>query len=528
MESPAVPGYRLRARLGVGASGTVWCAERIADGRGVAIKVLGHPHPATDLDRALREFSVLQRVCVEGLVGFHEALALSDPVDALAIVLDHVDGGSLASVLAARGHLSAGEAVTVASPVARTLAGLHQLGVVHGDVTPGNVLLERSGRPVLADLGVARLVGETPGDVFGTEGFTAPEVEGGAVPTPASDVYAVGALAWWCVTGEAPPPVPLRRPLAELAPRVGADFVTAVERCLAGQPGDRPSAAEAALLLFDAAPCEPLRLVVGQDEVALLTRRIRASGRLPELEEVPTTWRTRACADVAAAIRSSARVARRVSRAAGVRAAAILGAGLLASSAMVGGVTGAGGAAIPGGGAAGSASAAGAEGARASNGSTSPGSTSPGAVPSRNVPAADRPAEARRTATAPATDPASLVRELSSVRAGLMNSGDPDALGDLDLPGSSAWATDAALLRQVARTGQRFEDVAFTVRSVRTLTTLPGAAQVQAVVDTSAHTVIGPGGRRSSRPPEAGRPMVFHLRWASGLWRVERVSQPTT
>jgi hypothetical protein len=501
----------------------VWCAERTADGRDVAIKVLGHPDPATDLDQALREFSVLQRVCVEGLVGFHEALALSDPVDALAIVLDHVDGGSLASVLAARGHLSAGEAVTVASPVARTLAGLHQLGVVHGDVTPSNVLLERSGRPVLADLGVARLVGETPGDVFGTEGFTAPEVEGGAAPTPASDVYAVGALAWWCVTGEVPPPVPLRRPLAELAPRVGADFVTAVERCLAGQPGDRPSAAEAALLLFDAAPCEPLRLVVGQDEVALLTRRIRASGPLPELEEVPTTWRIRSRADVTAAIRSSARVARRVSRGAGVRAVAVLGAGLLASAAVVGGVTGAGGAAIPGGGAAGRASAAGAVREGASNGSTSPGT-----VPSRNVPAADRPAEARRTATAPATDPASLVRELSSVRAGLMNSGDPDALGDLDLPGSSAWATDAALLRQVARTGQRFEDVAFTVRSVRTLTTLPGAAQVQAVVDTSAHTVIGPGGRRASRPPEAGRPMVFHLRWASGLWRVERVSQPTT
>jgi hypothetical protein len=120
------------------------------------------------------------------------------------------------------------------------------------------------------------------------------------------------------------------------------------------------------------------------------------------------------------------------------------------------------------------------------------------------------------------------MQELSRVRAGLMNSGDPGALDDLDVPGSSAWSADAALLQQVATNGQRFEGVVLTVRSARVLTSRGGAAQVEAVVDTAAHTVVGPDGRRTPRPPEVGRPMVFHLRWAEGLWRVERVSVPAT
>jgi hypothetical protein len=507
----------------------VWRAERVADGRVVAIKVLGHAASAPDTDQALREFAVLQRVRVEGLVGFHEVLALDDAVGSLALVLDHVDGGSLASVVAARGHLTPGEAVTVASPIARTLSGLHQVGVVHGDVTPGNVLLERSGRPVLADLGVARLVGEAPGELFGTEGFTAPEVEAGALPTSASDVYAVGALVWWCVTGEAPPPVPLRRPLAELVPWLGADFVTAVERCLAGQPQARPSAAEAALQLFDAASCEPLRLVLGHDEVALITRRIRSGAPLPEPREVSTTWVTRAVGGVAASARSSKHLTRRILRDRALRPVAVLVSGVLASAAVLGGVAVAG-AAIPGQAPDGAPRAG---GAGASSGTstagTAPSVAAKGGAPSAGDASVVRPrAEVRRAPTAPATDPRALMQELSGVRAGLMSSGDPKALDDLDVPGSIAWAADAALLEEVAESGRRFQQVAFTVRSARALTARGGHAQVEAVVDTAAHEVIGPDGRTTSRPPEAGRPMVFHLRWGDGLWRVERVSMPTT
>ena len=274
---PEVPGYVLGEVLGRGGSGTVWAATRESDGVAVAVKVV--PVGSADqADSLAREFAVLARVDVEGLVGFHQAVGLPGEPAAVALVLDHVRGGSLEGVVQARGHLSVGESVTMLAPVARALAGLHGLGVVHGDVTPGNVLVERTGRPLLADLGVASLVGEVPGQLWGTEGFVAPEVLDRGVVSRASDVYAVGALAWWCVTGSPPAPVALRRPLEELAPGLPSAWSEITLRALQGDPDARPTAAELALAYYDSAPCEPLRLVVGSDETSLLTQRLRQSG----------------------------------------------------------------------------------------------------------------------------------------------------------------------------------------------------------------------------------------------------------
>ena len=157
--APQVPGYSLGARLGVGGSAVVWAATRDSDGVQVAIKVLAVA-AGEHSDAAVRELTVLGRVEVEGLVRLHEVVTLSGDEPRVALVLDQVGGGSLERVVRARGHLSVGESVTVLAPVARALAGLHAAGVVHGDVTPGNVLVERSGRPLLGDLGVARFVGE--------------------------------------------------------------------------------------------------------------------------------------------------------------------------------------------------------------------------------------------------------------------------------------------------------------------------------------------------------------------------------
>ena len=235
MEPLQVPGYRLGERLGAGSHAQVWRAHRVADGRPVALKLVPLPAEGEDADQAVREFAVLQRLRVDGLVRCHDAVLLPER-GALALVLDLVEGGSLASVVAARGHLSVGEAVTVVAPVARALAGLHAAGVVHADLAPDNVLLERRGRPVVGDLGVARLRGEARGAVFGTSGFIAPEVEFGTMPTSASDVYAVGALAWWCVAGAAPAAAPLRQPLEDLVPGLPSAWVHAVEACLAPDP----------------------------------------------------------------------------------------------------------------------------------------------------------------------------------------------------------------------------------------------------------------------------------------------------
>ena len=145
---PRVPGYDLGELLGQGAAGRVWSATRVEDGARVAVKVVS-VRGDDDADRVARELSVLATTTVEGVVGFRESVGLDTDPPAVAIVLDLARGGSLARAVGARGHLSVGEAVTVLAPVAKALAGLHAAGVVHGDVSPGNVLLEPWPEPVL-------------------------------------------------------------------------------------------------------------------------------------------------------------------------------------------------------------------------------------------------------------------------------------------------------------------------------------------------------------------------------------------
>ncbi|HEX8973687.1 serine/threonine-protein kinase, partial [Oryzihumus sp.] len=232
MEQPTVPGCVLLGQVGRGASGTVWLAERQRDGARVAVKVLsGNGTRPGASDSAVRELAVLSRTAGEHVVRLHDAVPLAG--GGLALVLDLADGGSLARVVAGRGHLSAGEAVTVLTPLAGALAQLHEAGVVHADVSPGNVLFTHEGKPMLADLGVARLAGEDPGEGHGTPGYVAPEVVDGAVATPAADVHALGALGWLALTGVAPPPPAVRPPLATLGTAAPVALVDLVERCLA-------------------------------------------------------------------------------------------------------------------------------------------------------------------------------------------------------------------------------------------------------------------------------------------------------
>ncbi len=266
----------------------MWSATRDADGSPVAIKLVagpaddrgdpGTPRAAGDaVEQAAREAGVLAGLDHPHIVRLHAATALADGT--LALVLDLVDGGSYAAVVTARGHLHPGELVTALSPVSRAVAHLHALGVVHADLSPGNVLFTREGRPMVSDLGVARLFGEQPETLHGTEGFTAPEVLMGEQPTPASDVYAIGALAWFGLTGAAPE-LPAERPqLGSVVPDQPVRLVQLVERCLSADPGARPTAASVAVDLYDAAVAEPVQLGDRSDPAASITHRIRASAR---------------------------------------------------------------------------------------------------------------------------------------------------------------------------------------------------------------------------------------------------------
>jgi WD40 repeat protein len=187
--------------LGRGGQATVVKAIDTRHGRLVALKMRAAPDGATD--ELLHEArALLSLPSHPGL-----AHARDDLFDAgrHVLVLDWVDGVDLAQLLGSRGRpgLPVSSVLRWAAQAAEALSLLHHHGVVHGDVKPSNLILDRDGRAVLVDLGSSSVPdGTAPG--AGTPGFRAPEVSGGAVPTPMSDVYSLAATAFALLTGGAP------------------------------------------------------------------------------------------------------------------------------------------------------------------------------------------------------------------------------------------------------------------------------------------------------------------------------------
>ena len=274
---PLVPGFITTGGMSMSATGSEWVAVRNLDGCRFVLKVV----PVADVTQAqvlaAQQMAVYDRIENDHLVRRHGAIAMADGT--LALVLDEVNGGSLAQLLGARGQLTAGETVTTVAPLFRALADLHAAGVVHGDLAPGNVLFSAGGRPLIGDLGVAGLLGRYTGafDETGTGGFVAPELVGGAAPSPLSDVYAMAALGWFCLTGSPPASAAVRPPLITLRPETPSLLVKVLTACLATDPAARPCADSAAAEVFDAAPAEAVALASVVDPAAEITRRIRAA-----------------------------------------------------------------------------------------------------------------------------------------------------------------------------------------------------------------------------------------------------------
>jgi hypothetical protein len=267
--APVVPGYRLEELLGRGGSGEVWRAVPRSGGPPVAVKLL----VAGDAERQSREAALLGELDHPHLVRLHEVV--HEPRRGgrprVALVLDLLAGGSLAALLARRGRLRPGEVVTALAPVAAALAHAHERGVVHGDLSPGNIVFTAEGRPVLTDLGVARVLGEEAAREV-TPAYVDPTVARGRAPGPASDVFGVAAAAFHALTGVAPwnaatPADRLRvaadgtlPDLAELAPDAPPELLAVIARGLSADPHDRGSAAAFALDLRHACRPEPVRL----------------------------------------------------------------------------------------------------------------------------------------------------------------------------------------------------------------------------------------------------------------------------
>ncbi|MEU3727455.1 serine/threonine-protein kinase [Streptomyces sp. NPDC031705] len=197
--------YRLGKRLGRGGMGTVWQAADELLGRAVAVKEL-HVGEGREATGALREARTVAQIKHPHVVVVHDVV---EDDGRPYIVMELVEGGSLADRLGADGPLDAGETARVGLALLGALSAAHDRGVLHRDVKPANVLMEAgTGRVVLTDFGIARLAGSTTisetGAFVGSPEYTSPERMQGATAGPASDLWSLGALLCAALTGESP------------------------------------------------------------------------------------------------------------------------------------------------------------------------------------------------------------------------------------------------------------------------------------------------------------------------------------
>ena len=224
--------YRLGRPLGSGGMAIVYLAHDRELDRVVAVKRLADnlSHDRSFRDRFLREAQLAAPLNHPNVVRVYDFG--HDPDGRPFIVMEYVEGGSLAEALARDGALNPARVVAVARDCCAGLAYAHATGLVHRDLKPQNLLLEPDGRVKIADFGIARTLDGTSltltGSVLGTAGYLAPEQAGGAQVTAAADIYGLGVTLHQLATGTMPGPdaQPLPDPLR-----------SAVAHCL--DPDDR-------------------------------------------------------------------------------------------------------------------------------------------------------------------------------------------------------------------------------------------------------------------------------------------------
>ena len=261
MSAPVRIGrYRVDRRIGSGSFATVWLAHDEVLDAPVAVKVLADnwAHHIDIRERFLEEARILRRADSDRVVRVHDLGDLEDGRP--YFVMTYADRGTLADRLAA-GPLPVPLAVQYGADVARGVAVLHAVGVIHRDINPANVLLctGRDGigeRVLVADLGLAKAAAYGSGFTLtvGTPGYVAPEQLAGAGLDRRADVYSVGMLLHHLLTGAAPatdgtrPPPP-----AEVRPEVPAAVDAVVRQATAVRPEDRFPSAGALADALDAA-----------------------------------------------------------------------------------------------------------------------------------------------------------------------------------------------------------------------------------------------------------------------------------
>ena len=259
--------YGLLEQVGEGGMGVVWRARDVKLGRDVAVKLLrpfvaGEPGQRRRFEREARMLA--------GLANDHIVRVFDyvDDGEQAFLVMEFVDGGNLAEATFGRLPLSAAEAAGYAAPVAAALAYAHGRGVVHRDLTPANILVEReSGRVVTTDFGLARIARSagsltTIGVLIGTPEYWSPEQAMGRESGVAADMYAFGCILFLLLSGRLPfeggddrLALGLRRAhedapsLGDTVPGLSPAVAVLVDSLLAREPARRPTAAAAAVVL---------------------------------------------------------------------------------------------------------------------------------------------------------------------------------------------------------------------------------------------------------------------------------------
>src|SRR5579872_5699960 len=198
--------YSLERELGRGGMGVVYLAREVQLNRLVAIKVLpGALAERPELrERFLREARLAASLSHPNIVPIHR---VSEAAGFVFFVMAYVDGETLGERLRSAGPLSPAAATRMLREVAWALAYAHGRGVIHRDVKPDNVLLEKStGRALVTDFGIALATDDdaTPGRVMGTAQFMSPEQATGSAVDGRSDLYSLGVVGYLAVSGRLP------------------------------------------------------------------------------------------------------------------------------------------------------------------------------------------------------------------------------------------------------------------------------------------------------------------------------------
>src|SRR5579859_1867246 len=246
--------YLLGEQIGAGGFCEVWRATDTVLTRPVAVKMLhaGYAHQPEARARFKAEARHAGALSHQNIACVYD---YGEPASEVSyLVMELIEGPSLAAVLAA-GSLDAARTMDIVSQVAAGLQAAHGAGLIHRDIKPANILFTSEGAVRITDFGIAHAVGSAPltatGLVMGTPGYIAPERVGGAQAGPASDLYALGIVAYECLAGARPfsgPPLEVAiahrdRPLPPL-PAWLPDGVTAFVMLLtAKDPSWRPGSA---------------------------------------------------------------------------------------------------------------------------------------------------------------------------------------------------------------------------------------------------------------------------------------------